>query len=149
VGCIGVILGLDSPESLIEANVKDCGSEKREDGTRYVANPRDVITIQDLEETINCREAYNEWVIKNFQVLGVLALEPYVIKIQRELNDPTATDGKNVTNDCDQLEIGKILKEFSGEKVYTFNGGKICKVENSATPSFIPINHSQIYLIDY
>jgi hypothetical protein len=143
VGCIGLILGLKTPNSLFEASHEDCGSVLDANGNRIVSNPRLEITVNDLRNTILTRTRYNEWVVRGFDVLGVLAISPFTIKVNIEINDPTSVDGKTVTNEMLNEECSSILNTFDGYKVYTFNATGICKLTcNSENHS---VEHSEIY----
>lgn len=76
-GFVGVVLGLTSTDSLAYADVRDCGSGISE-GKRYFPPEKD-IAVADLRFTIDGRQYYNEWVLRDYGVLGLFAAAPYTI----------------------------------------------------------------------
>jgi hypothetical protein len=74
-GSIGVVLDLTTKDSLVAVAPTDCGSIEDECGKRIVQNETDIATA-DLEHSLNKRANYNEWIIRNYVVRGILAVSP-------------------------------------------------------------------------
>src|SRR6185295_14284490 len=77
-GCIGVIVRPRSPDSIVDVGHSDVGSGEDEDGNRDASGARD-ISIEELRSTLDRRVYYNEWVVKDYEVLGILAVEPFEV----------------------------------------------------------------------
>lgn len=73
IGAIGVVLDVITPESLIAVGPSDVGSHIV-DGRR-VAIESD-ITVEDLENSLRLRTEHNEWVVRDFIVGSIFAVDP-------------------------------------------------------------------------
>lgn len=147
VGSVGIIVGLKYSNSIVEVDAKDCGSILDESGIRYVDNPRSDITVTDLKRTIDTRVNYNEWIVRDFNVLGILALSPYEIKVQCKIPDPTAANGITVTNDIARTMPPEIMRELGVYKVYSYINKDIYQFDE-ANYKLNPIEHSKIYTLE-
>lgn len=146
-GCIGTILGLKSPQSLIDAIKFDCGSMQDSNGFRVTQNPKD-LSIIDLEETITGRGqgSYNEWVISNFEVLGIFAAMPLEVSYMAdETTRPELSEFFKISGpvaDIKNISFQQVLDDFPSYPIFTFNGSKIYRVTNEGR---INVNHREIY----
>jgi hypothetical protein len=131
-GCIGVILDLNSAESLVAVSPHDCGSMDDEHGVRRVLMERD-ISLGDLERSVSERPlgGYNEWVVKDFRILGILAIAPFMYYKETVLQLPGGVPDHLVG---DHLEfaphytaLSEVQAVFSGEDVFTTGSGSILK----------------------
>lgn len=79
-GSVGVILGLKNILSVKAAHPKDCGSYTDENGDRQVGQ-QPPLTIEIVRNSITERDAenYNEWVVRDYEMLGLFAMEPIQI----------------------------------------------------------------------
>ncbi len=107
-GCIGVIVGLTSPNSLMAVDPGDAGSFCM-NGVRHYPD-RD-ITVADLDSTILQRVEHNEWGVSDYRVLGILAVPPFEIWDHR----PPGT--------LTQTTVSQVQREFAPLTVYGFHGG--------------------------
>lgn len=145
-GCIGVVLGLRDKDSLVAVHPHDCGSFV-EDGVRKVPNERN-LTIDDLEETFvnRPRGSYNEWIIKNYIVLGIFAAPPFRVSnlcIPRYLDDMPdyLKDGKPAP-DFEYVTVPEIQATFSDLLIFGFrNGDLVCLTDEEGGP----LDHTTIY----
>ena len=71
------------------------------------------ITPEHLEKTFNRPEDYNEWVISDYDVLGIFAAHPYEIWV---VHKPSGIGGSGWTN------IDHLTQYFPGQPIYTFFG---------------------------
>ncbi len=143
-GCIGVVLGLQNKHSLVGADPHDCGS-RMEGGVRKVFKERD-ITIDDLEETFTKRPSgsYNEWVIKDYVVLGIFAAPPFrvsVLKVPDYPDDvpPWLRDSTPIPG-FEQASVAQLIRTFPGLPIFSFRDGKIVSLTEKG-----PVKHSDIY----
>jgi hypothetical protein len=124
-GCIGLVLGFQNKYSLVAADPHDCGSlEENVAGliVRKVQKLKD-LTLTDLEATITKRTSHNEWVVKDYVVLGMFAHPPYI-----------AGDR--------YVKLQDLLNDFPDQPIFSFKDGSIyrCFPEPRG-----PIGHSEIY----
>lgn len=112
-GCIGVIVRLRNPQSLVGAHYKDCGS-RVEDGVRTCAQANQPMTIDQVRESILARApgTYNEWVVKDYDVLGLLFQSPFFVH----------TPGNKVTAE-------ELTTSFSGWDWYTLQSNGISRID--------------------
>ena len=145
-GCVGVILGLKSKNSVKDVHAADCGTYVVND-VRIVPNHRD-LSIADLEQTIDARPFgnYNEWVINDYQVLGVFAAAPFFIwALGKPIYPPEMPDYLCASEP--QLGITKtcpnaISAEFPELKIFSFVGGQLVNFENGR---WEPSEHNDQY----
>jgi hypothetical protein len=147
-GSIGVVLGLQTKDSLVAVHPSDCGSIENEQGYREVPNEKD-IAIADLDGSLGNRApgTYNEWVVRNYQVLGIFAVPPsevsilkvpdYPEEVPEDLKDYTPSpDFRCVTPD-------ELAETFAGLPIFTFKDTRI--LQYCAGEGFRAIDHSLIY----
>jgi hypothetical protein len=144
-GCVGVVLGLQSKDSLIAADPTDCGSIEDESGIRSVAKEQD-ITMTDLARTLDERTGYNEWVIRDYVVLGRFQVPPREVSILSvfEFPDdmPEYLRDDTPIPDIRVVGIDELSKTFAMLTIYTFAGGRICRQVGN---DIVPVDHSEIY----
>lgn len=145
-GCVGVVLGLRTKDSLVAVDPGDCGSmEDEETGIREVMSERD-ITVADLGRTLSEREGYNEWVVKDYVVLGIFAVPPLEVSIMKPPEYPP--DVPMEMRDLTPIpHIVRIPPEemtgmFAEQAMYSFIKNAIhCRREGR----FYPVAHFEIY----
>ncbi len=82
-GDIGIVLGLKNKHSLVAADVNDCGSSEETDGEGHIRrtvrkDKLEDLSLEDLEATLTERTSYNEWIVKDYEVLGLFAHPPCI-----------------------------------------------------------------------
>lgn len=123
-GCVGVILGLNSGQSIIDAHSRDCGTMV-EAGARVVPTTRD-LSVNDLERTILERASgtYNEWVIGDYVALGIFAASPfYVWKETMPDEPPDLPDylrAMSPVGDIGKTDVASIEAAFPGQPIFSF-----------------------------
>jgi hypothetical protein len=145
-GCIGVVLGFQSKDSLVAVDPSDCGSmEDDETGIREVPHERD-IAVADLERTLTERTDYNEWVVRDYVPIGILAVPPLEVDTLSVPMYPP--DVPQIARDetpapcIVRIDPVKMTNMFMGQNMYTFKKGKILCRRNGL---FYPVDHSEIY----
>lgn len=134
-GCIGVIVDLVVPESIVGAQIGDGGSGEDESGNRSMESQL-IITADDLRATLNRGNTYNEWVIANYRIFGILAVYPGEVSTVCNLMDALGELGipEEAAHLIDEnsMEIGiqresvaSVKANFPGLPVYTFKNGDI------------------------
>lgn len=145
-GCIGVILTLLAPDSVMDAHPADCGSYV-EDGVRKVPKARDM-TKSELEATISKRaqDSYNEWVIARYKVIGLFAADPYRVSAQVNIDYPVDMPDYLRSNDATPVFKYKTLEEieslFPDLPIYAFSGGGVVKRDGS---TWVSVAHATLY----
>lgn len=124
-GCIGLVLDLTSPASLVAVSATDCGSIDGPNGIRIVQHERN-ISVADVEASISNRPPgnYNEWVVRDFKVIGVLAMPPFEISGRGGLVVPPDVPAHlvDVENEIGPLctNVDAVVATFSPLSIYTF-----------------------------
>jgi hypothetical protein len=145
-GCIGIVLGFQNRNSLVAANPHDCGSYM-ENGVRLVPNERD-LTIPDLLDTILKRPSgnYNEWVVRDYTVLGVFAARPYFVSVREIPAYPPEMLALIETPEPEigfrPTTIGALRETFPLLPILTFEDGKLMRLSEGR---FEPVDHGAIY----
>ncbi len=145
-GCIGVVLGLQSEHSLVDAHPHDCGTFMV-DGVRQTPSARDM-TTHHIDATITCRASgnYNEWIIANYSVLGIFAAAPFRISANIPIDYPDDVPA-NLRTSVDApgfkyLSLEEIAAEFPDQPIYSYVNGALVEWGQASWKS---IPHSQLY----
>jgi hypothetical protein len=141
-GSIGVVVGFRTDQSLVAAHSEDCGSME-ESGIRIVERERD-IDLVDLRRTLDFRTSYNEWVIRDYVVLGLFAATPFEVSVLEIPSYPPEMpdfmrDNVPVPNIA-VLAERDLLETFKQYPMYTFDQTHIHSLADHS-----PICHSEIY----
>jgi len=107
-GCIGLILDLNTPDSLMAVGPHDLGSWV-ENGVRRF--PPQAIAVADLEASLDQRVSHNEWGVRDFTVRGVMAAAPFDVWTSKDPGFDYPTNPAEVS------------AAFPGQPVYTIAGG--------------------------
>jgi hypothetical protein len=129
-GSIGVVLGFKNKDSLVAANPHDCGSmDDMIDGkiVRTVHREKD-LSVPDLESTMDKRISHNEWVVRDYVVLGIFAYPPCL--------------ADEVAGQTRQIRIRELLELFPEQPIFSFRDRAIHRL----WPRPIGlVDHSDIY----
>jgi hypothetical protein len=145
-GCIGVVVRLNSIDSLIDVSEHDRGSLEI-DGERTTHSSR-TLTIDDINASILNRsvDQYNEWVVRNYTPIGIFASPPFEISAFVKLPYPKDAPEHLLTNDpilgIGHSNIEEILRDFSPSPVYSFCRSGIIQCQGDG---FKSINHTDLY----
>lgn len=146
-GCVGVVIDLQTSKSLVAVDSSDCGSIENDEGVRIVACECD-ITSTEVDESITRRKrtSYNEWVVRNFNVIGIFATQPYEVS-KRQIPDfpPEMPDYLRSTGSetgIGSVSIEQICRTFPDKPIFGFQGSEITKLSGN---QWIGIQHNEIY----
>jgi len=121
-GNVGLILKMKHKSSLLDASVGDCGSRLNERYERVPDQFRD-LSIEYLENTIKNKGAsHNEWVVANFDIIGVLAVPPFEVNKMEQL-PLEGTEQTIETKNIVAIDLSSISETFKDSKIFTFENG--------------------------
>lgn len=133
-GCIGLILDLTVPSSLVAVSATDCGSIEAPDGTRHVQHETD-ISVADVEASITGRRKgnYNEWVVRDFRVLGVLAVPPFEISVRGAISLPDDLPPSPLFDPTNEIGLGTttpdaVAAAFAPLPTFSLDGSHILRL---------------------
>lgn len=147
IGCIGVIVKLNSVDSLVDVSAYDCGSIEYRNGERTALTNRK-LTIDDIESSIVNRLAdrYNEWIVKDYKVIGILAVAPFEVSILDKIQYPDDVPKHLRSSDpilgTALLDIPKIVKDFPDIPIYSFCNRDIVMFVDNEIQKF---SHGELY----
>jgi hypothetical protein len=130
----------------VAADPHDCGSVV-ENGIRTVPIEKDV-TVAGLEETLAERpsDSYNEWVIRDYVVLGIFAMPPYRVSSMRVPPYPEGMPewlmDQEPVSDFTRVNIDQLRAAFPGLRIFGFSNEGILILQEGG---FVPIGHQEIY----
>jgi len=127
-GDIGIILRLKTPNSLVAADPNDCGSLEEEDERGHVRrtvpmNKLRDLSLEQLTETLTKRTDHNEWVVRDYEVLGIFAHPP------GRANDRI-------------FRVQDLCEIFPGRPIFSFKDGSIYRCYPGPPTA---IGHADIY----
>lgn len=123
IGCIGLILKPRSPQSLVGVGPSDLGSEEV-DGVRRA--PSQHITVEVLRESFDSRKNYNEWVVRDFDVAGLFAAQPF--EVWRY--NGTSPDGSKNSGPS-HSSLAELRARFPELPIFSLNATSIFQVSSS------------------
>jgi len=146
-GCIGVVLGLRDKNSLVAADPHDCGSYV-ENGVRKA--PERNLTADDLEVSLTKRPSgsYNEWVMRDYIILGIFAAPPFrvskleVPKYPADMPDylKDQTPVPSFTSVCP----AELVATFPRHSLFSAYMGELVRLSGEG---IVPCDHATIYTI--
>lgn len=112
-GCVGVIVRPRSPHSLVGTSPGDLGSRCDADGDRHCEPANRDVELEEVRESLFGRLGLvaNEWVVRDYDVLGVLAQPPY-----------------GVENFGQHTTLSEIVETFSPAPIFQFQGGVLMQL---------------------
>lgn len=139
-GSVGVVIKPTTPESIIAVSHSDLGSYIK-DGVRH-SGPEVDISTKDLEDSLTLRDnSYNEWSVRNFEVLGLFLAEPAEIWARPEklCFNCSSRDAHGHTK---SISVVEVANQFGNRPIYKFSTNEIYKWDSN---QWTPIQHSAIY----
>ena len=120
-GYVGIILDPRSRRSIVSCSTHD-GGDCRNLQTGMVEGELEHVDISAdlLCETIDGRTGYNNWLVKDFTVLGILALPPFKVEVIGYHPHIGTTRGTSHTN------IHQIAQEFPHSAIYSVRDNQYC-----------------------
>ncbi|CAN7597509.1 hypothetical protein LJR069_004421 [Variovorax paradoxus] len=141
-GSVGLVIAPTTPSSLVAVDPRDAGSQVK-DGIRSVAHERD-IGVPDLDRCFAARgDHYNEWVVRDFNVIGVFIGEP-ASTTQPTMIDMPPESGLPPHATTGEVPLGTldVSAEFSGLPIYTLAGGQIRQWKKNR---WFSVSHADVY----
>lgn len=138
-GSVGLIIGLRGVGSLRAVSWNDCGS--RIENGRRITDQRPPLSMCEVEASLDDRISYNEWVVRDFEVLGIFAMPPFLVwreqgvAVPEDYPDYAATTALGPAH-VDPNELREI---FPDAQIYTFVGQALCELGGA------PASNSHFY----
>jgi hypothetical protein len=118
-GCIGIILDPQSSQSIISCSTADGGDVRDLESCTVMGELQGIdLSLDDLERTITERITYNNWLVKGYVVLGILALPPYRVEAIIHCEHIGSIRGSMHT------DMRKVAAEFPDLSIYTVSQGQ-------------------------
>ena len=137
IGCVGLVVKLRGSHSLLDVGPGDLGSN-------LTANGRSV-TLAECVDSIIKRKSYNEWIVKDYDVVGLFVAEPMNVSVlmgtvldsipgadtlpdylKEDILSGTSKDFRETT----VAEL-KSKSSFNGLRFYTFVHGSLAIVDSA------------------
>lgn len=114
-------------------------------GNRIVEK-KEPITFDSIENSLNNRESYNEWVVKDFKVLGIFAAKPFEVSVLKDIEYPVEVPDylKSDTPDpiIETVKFEVLIQTFHNSPIYMFDNSQIVRYEMGQKKT---ICHAEIY----
>lgn len=138
-GSVGLVIALTEANSLIAVSAHDAGSYL-ENGVRRVAKEVGIETA-DLENSFSARgERYNEWVVRDFEVIGMFVAEPASIWQEAAVETPPDFPPLPPQGQPVSISLHEIAADFKELPIYTFSRGEISKWDATGWSPVTPNN---------
>lgn len=142
-GTVGLVLHLVAPESLVAVSPGDAGSSVDAHGIRWA--PDADIDGAALERSLTERgERYNEWVVRDFRVLGLfVAMHATVTKrVKLQVSpDAAAWMGEADTLSEEPIALHEIVEALPSLPVYSFQQGGVVELRDGL---WVGANHRDL-----
>ena len=126
-GYIGIILDPRGSQSIVSCSTVDGGDIRDLQTCTVVGELQNVdLSVNDLQRTITGRADYNNWLVKDYEILGLLALPPFRVAkiIQHEL--------AGMVRVVAHTDIRQVSSEFPGLPLYTITDGRYFALQDEA-----------------
>lgn len=133
-GYIGIILDPKGSHSIVSCSTVDGGDIRDLKSCTVTGELQNIdLYLDDLEGTITERSAYNNWLVKDYDILGVLALPPFRVEtIHNHVH-------LGIIRGSTHTDIRQVAAEFPGLSIYTvmegqyhaFHDGGLVEIEYS------------------
>jgi hypothetical protein len=152
IGCIGVILRMNSKESLVSATTGDHGTSVDKNNNR-IADEQIDLSVDDLAATLKLRTTHSEWAVRDFTPIGIFMGYPYEVwhrydQIAASCDVPEEFDDFDTlqTSDCSErrVDLDELQRTFPGTDIYTFADGGIVRWSGS---EWATVSHQNLYPI--
>ncbi|WP_186148005.1 hypothetical protein [Burkholderia gladioli] len=143
IGGVGLVIGFTGANSLVAVAAHDAGSFVVH-GERLVSEEVD-IGIADLERSLSARgDSHNEWVVRNFKVIGVFVAEPATTWREVQMQIPPGLGGmaSQFVSQEVSISLSQIAADFKGLPIYTFSEGGILQWSGNG---WSPVAYFNIY----
>ena len=142
-GTVGLVLHVPTPASLVAVSPNDAGSSVDAHGNRWA--PESDIDAMALERSLTERgERYNEWVVRDFRVLGIfVAADPTVTK-RGKLEvppDAAALIDPSAILSAEPITLDEIVAALPSLPLYSFGQGGIVEFRRGRWES---VKHSDV-----
>jgi hypothetical protein len=128
-GSVGTVIGLQHKQSIVAAEPNDCGSHEEDVGgfsIRVVEQEKD-IRLCDLARSISARAEHNEWVVRDYEVLGLFLHPPCIVE--------------EIAGQQRIITFRELASRFPNLPIYTFWDRAIYQV----VPENRRVAHAEIY----
>lgn len=139
-GSVGLVVAATNSKSIVAVAPRDAGSWV-ENGVRVVDQEVD-IGVTDLEQSFTARSnGYNEWVVRDFKVIGLFVAEPATtwqdVPMLMSTDMPPQLTPQDVS-----ISVSKVAEDFKGLPIYGLSKDEILQWTVSG---WCPAAHSDIY----
>lgn len=139
-GSVGLVVAPTESKSIVAVAPHDVGSYV-ENGVRAVAHEGD-ITNADLELTFTARgDRYNEWVVRDFMVIGVFVAEPATTWQEVLMQVPGDIQPQPVGQEED-ISVHQVAENLKGLPIYSLS---VREVLRWTATGWRRVAHSEIY----
>jgi hypothetical protein len=139
-GTVGLVIEPTESESIVAVAPDDAGSSVV-NGVRVVGEEVD-ICVSDLEHSLSARgDRYNEWVLRNFEVIGLFVAEPASTWQEESIPMPDGMEPQFAFQDVG-ISVAEIAEYWDPLPVYGFSGRVIVRWSANC---WRPVDHSDIY----
>lgn len=139
-GSVGLVVAPNDSKSIVAVAPRDAGSCV-ENGVRVVGQEVD-IGVTDLEQSITARSnGYNEWVVRNFKVIGLFVAEPATIWQDVPMLVPGDMPHQLIPQGV-SISVSQVAEDFKGLPIYSLSKSEILQWTMNGWRS---VAHSDIY----
>ena len=140
-GYIGIILDPRERQSIVSCSTDDGGDIRDLQACTVMGEFQNIdLSVDDLRRTITGRTEYNNWLVKDYEILGILALPPFrVAKIIQH-------DFAGLVRGEAHTDISQVSSEFPNLPIYTIADGRYFAHQDE---DIVGIKYDNIWLSDH
>lgn len=142
VGSIGVIVRPRSAASIVWAQAADLGTHKDSTLIRVSGYEHLDLSLEDLALSLTGRQSnrYNEWVVRDYDVIGIFAIPPFHFWARQDINSvPGSAEMPEYlklddTYGPSRSSLDAIVNEFAPLPIVTIQNGRFVSVRKYLPP---------------
>jgi hypothetical protein len=129
VGCVGIILDVNDQNSVCAVHPSDCATSRDPDGDLQYDG--DDPTAESCAKSIDRRTSSNEWVVKQFGVVGIYVFQPIYVQTM----PPGSVER--------QISLQMAFAPFSGLRVFSSQNGQFVELDRQSG-EWSPVEYGSI-----
>ena len=126
-GCIGILVDISGNHCVDSVSFLDSGSYS-DPNTKTRQSSGISPTLSNCKNSIDKRQGYNEWNVKNYEVIGIFVFEPIYVRGEASFNLGNGPENTIVEQ---LISLEHALEHFPKYRFFTANSGQFQEYSRS------------------
>jgi hypothetical protein len=128
-GCVGIVLDVRNEGSVCAVHPSDCATSQDSDGNLQYDGYDP--TAEFCAQSLDRRQSNNEWVVKNFEVVGIFLFQPIVVQTR----PPGSAERK--------IDLQAAIAPFPDHRIFSTENGHFVELDRDSG-GWVPVDYASI-----